>query len=93
MIFSPSYRANESITSLRLILHILESTYTTFPSTGDTTADLESTATFFSIPVPTIGDSGFIKGTDCLCIFDPIKARFASSCSRKGISAAATLSI
>ena len=29
-------------------------------------------------------------GTACRCMFEPINARFASSCSRKGISAAAT---
>ena len=45
------------------------------------------------MPVPTIGALGFIRGTDCLCIFEPINARFASSCSKNGIKAAATLKI
>ena len=42
------------------------------------------------MPVPTKGDSGFNKGTACLIIFDPIKALFASSFSKKGINEAAT---
>ena len=46
---------------------------------------LESEATCFSNPVPTIGDSGLINGTDCLIILDPINALLASSCSRNGI--------
>ena len=36
----------------------------------------------------TIGASGLSRGTACLCMFDPINARFASSCSRNGMSAA-----
>ena len=40
-------------------------------------------------PVPTIGFCGNNSGTDCRCIFDPINARFASSCSKNGIKAAA----
>ena len=31
------------------------------------------------------------SGTACLCMLEPISARFASSCSRKGIREAATL--
>ena len=50
----------------------------------------ESKATSFSIPVPTNGDSFLIKGTACLIMFDPIRALFASSFSKKGIRAAAT---
>ena len=49
----------------------------------------ESTATVFSTPVPTSGDSACISGTACLIIFEPIRARLASSFSRKGISEAA----
>ena len=45
------------------------------------------------MPVPTIGDSATSNGTACFCMFEPISARFASSCSRKGISAVATLTI
>jgi hypothetical protein len=43
-----------------------------------------------SIPVPTSGASQLINGTACRCIFDPIKARLASSCSRNGINAVGT---
>ena len=50
----------------------------------------ESRATFPSSPVPTSGDSDRISGTPCRCMLEPISARFASSCSRKGISPAAT---
>ena len=42
------------------------------------------------MPVPTIGDSGSRSGTAWRCMFEPIRARFASSCSRNGISAVAT---
>ena len=42
------------------------------------------------MPVPTKGASGLIKGTACLIIFEPIKALFASSFSKKGIKDAAT---
>ena len=50
----------------------------------------ESNATSDSMPVPTKGDSGFNKGTACLIMLEPINALFASSFSKKGISAAAT---
>ncbi len=39
-----------------------------------------------SRPVPTIGASVIKRGTPWRCMFDPIRARFASSCSRNGIS-------
>src|SRR5204862_7150077 len=47
----------------------------------------ESRATLSSRPVPTSGALGNSNGTDCRCMFDPMSARFASSCSRNGISA------
>ncbi len=53
----------------------------------------ESAATRLSMPVPTMGASGFIRGTACLCMLEPIKARFASSCSKKGMRAVETLTI
>ena len=37
------------------------------------------------MPVETIGISGRTSGTACAIMFEPIKARLASSCSRKGI--------
>ena len=45
------------------------------------------------MPVPTSGASGVSSGTAWRCMFAPISARFASSCSRNGISAAATLTV
>ena len=50
----------------------------------------ESRAARASMPVPTIGLSGSRSGTAWRCMFEPIRARFASSCSRNGISAVAT---
>ena len=49
-----------------------------------------STAAVRSTPVPTSGFSGRRQGTAWRCMFEPINARFASSCSRNGISDAAT---
>ena len=43
-----------------------------------------------SMPVPTSGFSGRRQGTAWRCMFEPISARLASSCSRNGISDAAT---
>ena len=42
------------------------------------------------MPVPTSGASDFSSGTAWRCMFEPISARFASSCSRNGIIAVAT---
>ena len=50
----------------------------------------ESTATMPSMPVPTSGASDWMSGTACFCMFEPMRARLASSFSRKGISEAAT---
>ncbi len=50
----------------------------------------ESKAALCSKPVPTYGASGLTSGTACRCMFDPIRARLASSCSKKGISEVAT---
>ena len=50
----------------------------------------ESRAARTSIPVPTIGASGSRSGTAWRCMFEPMSARFASSCSRNGMSAVAT---
>ncbi len=43
-----------------------------------------------SMPVPMIGASVFRSGTAWRCMFEPIRARLASSCSRNGIIAVAT---
>ncbi len=42
------------------------------------------------MPVPISGDSVLSSGTAWRCMFEPISARLASSCSRNGISAVAT---
>jgi tetratricopeptide (TPR) repeat protein len=65
-------------------------TVTISPSTGETMTSPESTADRPSIPVPTSGASVVTSGTAWRCMFEPIRARFASSCSRNGIRAAAT---
>ena len=46
-----------------------------------------------SMPVATSGASGLTSGTACLCMLEPISARLASSCSRNGMSAVATLTV
>jgi hypothetical protein len=53
----------------------------------------ESFATTRSMPVPTSGFSARSVGTAWRCMFEPISARLASSCSRNGISEAATETI
>ena len=62
------------------------STYNTTPLPSALIKTLESDATDFSKPVPTIGACGNNKGTACRIIFEPISALFASSCSKKGIN-------
>ena len=53
----------------------------------------EFSATARSRPVPTTGASVISSGTACRCMFEPIRARLASSCSRNGISPAETPTI
>ena len=65
-------------------------TFSTIPSSFAITVIPESLAALYSIPVPTIGDSTVSNGTAWRCMFDPIKERLTSSCSKKGIIAAAT---
>ena len=69
------------------------STESTVPPRRATTVTPESTATARSMPVPTSGVSVRSVGTAWRCMFEPISARFASSCSRNGISDAATETI
>ena len=45
------------------------------------------------MPVATIGGSLTNSGTACRCMFEPINARLASSCSRNGIKPAETPTI
>ena len=60
------------------------------PSRRATTVTPESRATMASMPVPTSGASVRMRGTAWRCMFEPIRARLASSFSRNGTSAAAT---
>ena len=83
---APDLRSPEDLRTTREA-----STLSTTPSSGAMTANPESRATYASIPVPTRGGSQTIRGTACRCLLDPMSARFASSCSRKGIKEAATL--
>ena len=62
----------------------------TTPAFSATTTSPASTAARSSMPVPTSGDSLRSSGTDWRCMFAPIRARLASSCSRNGIIAVAT---
>ena len=66
------------------------STSTTVPALSEMTTSPVSTAARYSSPVPISGGSVIISGTACRCMFAPISARFASLCSRNGISAVAT---
>ena len=65
-------------------------TLVTTPARVATRTWPESRAARSSMPVPTIGDSGSRSGTAWRCMFEPIRARLASSCSRNGMSAVAT---
>ena len=65
-------------------------TLSTIPSRLATTTDPESIAVLYSMPVPINGAWGRISGTAWRCWLAPIKARPASSCSKKGIRAAET---
>ena len=69
---------------------LLPSILFTIPSLLAIIVTPESRATSRSIPVPTNGDSGLIRGTACRIILDPINALLASSFSRNGIKDAAT---
>ena len=69
------------------------STSTTVPARSARTTSPVSIAARYSRPVPTSGACVIISGTACRCMFAPISARFASLCSRNGISAVATETI
>ncbi|CFE43069.1 Uncharacterised protein [Mycobacterium tuberculosis] len=60
------------------------------PLSSATTTSPASIAARSSIPVPTSGASLRTSGTAWRCMFAPMRARLASSCSRKGIIAVAT---
>ena len=65
-------------------------TEVTTPAPRATMTWPESRAARASMPVPTMGASGSRSGTAWRCMFEPMRARLASSCSRKGMSAVAT---
>ena len=71
----------------------LASTFSMTPSQGAVIVTPESRAAMPSTPVPTSGASRTSRGTAWRCMFEPISARLASSCSRNGISAVATETI
>ena len=79
--------------SFTLTTILAASTASIRPPRVATTVTPESFATIRSIPVPTNGFSALKVGTAWRCMFDPINALFASSCSRKGIIDAATETI
>ena len=83
--FEPVSSAPSGLITIRL-----ESTASTLPDRLATTVTPESRAKTPSMPVPTNGAWDWRSGTAWRCMFDPISARFASSCSRKGIREAAT---
>ena len=66
------------------------STESTVPPRFAITVTPESLATLRSMPVPIRGFSALSVGTAWRCMLDPMSARLASSCSRKGIREAAT---
>src|SRR5205085_2182643 len=64
------------------------STKSTEPDRRATMTAPESRAVMYSMPVPTKGARALSSGTAWRCMFDPIRARFASSFSRNGMSEA-----
>ena len=85
--FRSSYSSRPSlvVTTMRVA-----STYSTSPALCASTTSPVSSAARRSMPVPTTGASVLSSGTAWRCMFEPISARLASSCSRNGISAAET---
>ena len=79
-----------STSSVARITIRVASIWSTMPPRRAAMAAPESRATTDSMPVPTNGASAFTSGTAWRCMFEPMRARFASSFSRNGISAAAT---
>ena len=86
---TPDSPALVSLSSTRTTMRDA-STESTLPPRRAMTVTPESTATARSMPVPTSGVSVRSVGTAWRCMFEPMSARLASSCSRKGINDAAT---
>jgi len=83
--FEPVPSSSSGFTTMREA-----SANSTTPSRFATTVTPESRATTASMPVPISGACVRINGTAWRCMFEPIRARFASSFSRNGINEAAT---
>ncbi len=79
-----------SVSSVARMTMRVASIWSTTPARRAPMAAPESRATTASMPVPTKGASARTSGTACRCMLEPISARFASSFSRNGMSAAAT---
>ena len=90
MNFVSGYSSRPSFVSTTIVS---ASTSTTVPAFSASTTSPVSTAARYSRPVPTSGACVIISGTACRCMLAPIRARFASLCSRNGISAVATETI
>ena len=76
--------------SSRRILMRSEETPIAVPAYFALTMTPESRAIAASMPVATMGLSVLRRGTAWRCMFEPMRARFVSSFSRKGMSAVAT---
>ena len=84
MNFVRSYSSREPLPSTTIRS---ASTSITVPSLRERRRRPCRSAARYSRPVPTSGACGIISGTACRCMFAPMSARFASLCSRNGISA------
>ena len=68
---------------------LVAETRVTSPSPSARTAISESMQFLCSMPVATMGAWVVSRGTACRCMLAPMRARLASSFSRKGIMAVA----
>ena len=87
MNFCSSYSSRPSAVATTIRV---ESTKSIVPSLAATITSPVSIAARRSMPVPISGASVLRSGTAWRCMFEPIRARLASSCSRNGIIAVAT---
>ena len=88
MNFCRSYSSRPP-SSLRTTIRSASTKSTVPPFSAISTSPVSSAARR-SMPVPISGASVSSSGTACRCMFEPISARLASSCSRNGIIAVAT---
>ena len=90
MNFSSSYSSRPSFVSTTMAS---ASTSTIVPAFPAIVTSPVSMAARYSRPVPISGGSVIMSGTAWRCMFEPMRARLASLCSRNGISAVATETI